>query len=401
MFKLGEPLKILLKGSLISQLLAFLLVPVVTYVYSPKEFGEYAELLNWAIMFSPIFAFGMERAIPYVKIEQQTPLFFRLTYLSLKTLLFFAVLIFFGCYFSDFFEPLKLIIVLLLSFSFFYSMLLGYYLVSTTKYKEDSNLKVFQSLSVLFGQISIGLIKPVSICLLLAELFARILVLMLSLKKNVLFTNFSLYRGLRKFKQYYTYGLMSTLMVTLCVNLPVVLIAFIYGEVKAALYFLSIKLLLAPASLISVSIGRLYYVDCCRNNAEEKSNERLFKSNFCKLFLLGGGVYSVAAIALPLLVNTLAISWQGAEELMYILMPLAFVQFFATPLSMTLTAYDKQYYDFVVNFFRLVGVLVISSTSYVYGYEFKTFLLGFVCISMLSYLTPLFISLKLVTSKND
>jgi O-antigen/teichoic acid export membrane protein len=123
MLKLEGPLATLLKGSVISQFLAFALIPVVTFLYSPKEFGFYAELLNWALLISPIFAFGLERAIPYVHKKKQAPLFFRLVVLSLKSFLFLflCVLIFgfLGDSRSAFFLSLALTISYLVFFCFF------------------------------------------------------------------------------------------------------------------------------------------------------------------------------------------------------------------------------------------------------------------------------------------
>lgn len=402
MLGFSSPLKTLLKGSFISQFLAFVLTPVITYLYSPGEYGEYAELLNWALIICPIFAFGLERAIPYVDECKQLPLLLRLSYVSIQTLCFLLLVTWFGAAFFDFYNPVKATLVLFIAYLVFYSLMIGYFLVTIGKYREDSHLKILQTLSILFGQVGVGFFKPLSITLLAAELFGRVSAILFTLNKNVSFVRCSIYRGVRKLKQYYTYGLASTVLVALCINLPVILIAFIYNETMSALYFLSVKLLLAPAALLSVSIGRLYYVECCRNNSENKPNIELFKSNLLKLFTFGAVIYIIIALFLPLAIHLLEDSWQGARTIMYILLPLAFVQFFATPLSMTLTAYNKQYYDLIINSCRLLCIACLSGAAYFYNFGFYTFLSGFVLISILCYLAPLFISFSLVAKfRND
>jgi hypothetical protein len=81
---------------------------------------------------------------------------------------------------------------------------------------------------------------------------------------------------------------------------------------------------------------------------------------------------------------------------MYVIVPLSFVQFFATPLSMTITAYNRQKYDLLINTFRLFSLIVISTYAYLYQLDFSLFLHSFVLVSIASYLMPLLIAFKLV-----
>ena len=175
MLSFNSPLKILLKGSFLSQALALLLTPLVTWIYSPAEYGEYAKTINWALIISPVFALGLERAIPFVKKGQQLPLFIRLTGLSIKFLIAMIIGVWvLHCLPFYNVEAVKCTFILVIAFLVFYSILLGYLLVSNKQYKSDSQLKVTQTMSVLIGQICVGFYKPLFISLILMELLGRL-----------------------------------------------------------------------------------------------------------------------------------------------------------------------------------------------------------------------------------
>ena len=54
----------LLSGSAIGQLLAFIIIPYLTHVYSPESLGEYQVVLSASMLFSILLTLKLEIAIP-------------------------------------------------------------------------------------------------------------------------------------------------------------------------------------------------------------------------------------------------------------------------------------------------------------------------------------------------
>jgi O-antigen/teichoic acid export membrane protein len=394
---LGNRLKVLLAGSFISQFLGIALIPIITTLYTPSEYGVYVSILNWALILSPLYFVGLEKAIPAVRPCAQLPLFKRLLIVSLQILLmlFSFILILDISFDLGTLDDYKWFLSLILSYFLSLTVLLGFYFVSSSKVKEDSSLKVAQTSLVLLGQVCGGILKLGGIGLSIIDIIGRLIgIIIFSSKVNLRDTK--QYLGLRGLSQYYKFGLPSTMLITLCINLPVILIAELYSEEHSALYFLALKLLLAPAALFSVSIGRLYFTDACNNEQTGKSNKLLFINTLKKLAMIGGAFYFLILMIIPIISNFLGAEWRGIEGVLYILLPLSFIQFLTTPLSMSFTVYKKQQLDLSISLLRFLSLGVISAFCYFENVSFDHYLIYCVIMSIAIYTLSLLISYVLI-----
>ena len=205
---------------------------------------------------------------------------------------------------------------------------------------------------------------------------------------------------IEKYKNYYRIDLPSALMNSFAINLPVALIGSYFGSAYSGYYYMILKLLNAPISLISSSVGVVY-----RKEAVDYYHKNgIFKPVYIKTFkiltLLSIGIFfPIYFLSDWAITQFMGDKWYGLEKYIVILLPMFFMKFIVSPLSFSFYVADKMKYDLWGQAFYVLSV----SFSMYYSKILKNVDLAFILLMMsgvMTYILYLSISYKVSYVKN-
>src|SRR5690554_3794926 len=86
---------VLVSGTLIAKLIGLLTTPIVSRLYTPQDFGEYAIITSVAIIIQSFVTLGLNSAIMVAETEEDSKDVFMVTFIiiiSLSSLIFFGMI---------------------------------------------------------------------------------------------------------------------------------------------------------------------------------------------------------------------------------------------------------------------------------------------------------------------
>ncbi len=151
-----------------------------------------------------------------------------------------------------------------------------------------------------------------------------------------------------KYKSYYIFDLPATLLNIASLHAPAYLILYFYGPAQSGLYFMAFKLLAAPVSLLTSSVGMVYRRDATKEYLEYNDFRVIFNKTFKVVFFLSS-ILMLAGFNLTsfLVVPLLGVEWLGVDEIILILLPMFCLKLIASPLSYSFYIVDRLEYDFI------------------------------------------------------
>ena len=156
---------ILLKGTVLAQIIPLIISPFLTRLYSPKEFGVLALFSSISVILGSIVNGRYEQALVLIKTENEAR---HLTILSLLISLFmslflFFFFLFFSTYLIDFFNESDLAFwiyfIPIVVFSIGVYNTLNYYELRKKNFQNISNSEIYRSSSFAVVQLGFPLIK--------------------------------------------------------------------------------------------------------------------------------------------------------------------------------------------------------------------------------------------------
>jgi len=174
------------------------------------------------------------------------------------------------------------------------------------------------------------------------------------------------------------------------------------GEIILGYYSLIDRALGAPATLLGVAIGRVYYRSAAKLKNLKKDALNLFDSTSLTLFLLSLCIFSLAYVAsLAFEPDLTKNNWTGAFDLIPILLPLYLLKFAVVPVSMTTAVYEKQRASLAWNLIYVLSLNAVLFFSYsVANTNYELILNIYVYWSILFY-GILFILLRKFITESD
>ncbi|MGQ9887848.1 MAG: lipopolysaccharide biosynthesis protein [Aggregatilineales bacterium] len=144
-------------------------------------------------------------------------------------------------------------------------------------------------------------------------------------------------------------------------NLPILLIAALYGAETAGLYLLGQRVLGTPMRLISVSVGEVFYSRAAQIKRENPAAlTRFYLKTVQKLFLIGVGPIALFAIVGPPLFGwVFGREWQAAGHIMQVIAPMLLAEFTVSPVSRIVFVIERQDAQLVWDAFIAAAVLIV------------------------------------------
>ncbi|WP_417266678.1 lipopolysaccharide biosynthesis protein [Brumimicrobium sp.] len=396
---------ILMSGTVLSQLVPLLIMPILTRIYTPEQFGLVANYLAMATFLSMLTMGRLETAIVLPQSDivsnRVKNLCLFLSTLSLLVILFLCVV------FSHNISELigKEGVYLLPVFTFCYSMyqVINYSLMRQKNYKALAKLKIILSIVLvsfqfLFSYFDIGLLLALTFS------YLSILVFDFIFKTNIFkFGNFKFFRfsklkrmtkTLFEYKSIPLYTAPASLIDSgrnLSVNY---LIANGFGNALLGQYSLSLRILQGPIQLVNAVLGQVFFSEVSRVE-REKVYPILCKS---VVFLALLGIVPFLLIyfyAVDFFVLIFGVEWRVAGEIAISLTPWLYFNFVSSPISSVFLIINKQ----KVSFYFSCSYFITAASSIYFARGEIVETLSFFSYSM-SLLLLVYITLALLFSRN-
>lgn len=369
----------LMSGTSIAQAIPVIVTPVLTRIYSPAEFGLFGVYMALILIGGMIATGRLEMAVLIARKDNDA--------LQLAT---GSIML------SGLFSAFVLIIVILWGEQlamlsgqpdikpWLYIVPCSIFLFSTYKmalywlnrkkhYGQMSQTRVIQSSSISTLQIVIGFFTKMNAGLAIADCVGRAIALILifsRIKHSVKLPRFSWIKQVALLKRYRKFPLLgspASLLNTLSLQMPYLIIPALLTSAVAGLYFLVFRVLMMPVALLGEAMMEVF---------RKKALEHLDKQGTCRpvfvktlLFLTIVGLPPMALLVLlgqELFAFIFGEEWREAGFYASLLAPMAFLRLVCAPLSGVLLIREKLQLIFWLQFLFFVMVAVSLILGWLY-----------------------------------
>lgn len=366
---------VLVGGTAFAQLIALLVLPILTRLYSPEDFGVLAVYTSVLALISVVACLRFEIAIPMPKDDQEAAALF---VLALGSVVLITILSSIGVWvFSDQLAAAtegKLsgytwLIPIGVFFAGLYAAL-QYWATRNKVFPLVAKTRMTQAISSSSTQLGMGFLGAAPFGLLLGQLLS-VGAGIIGLGKYFLQGSISLVQALsmsqlkdtfKKYDRFPKYSTLEAFANTGGIQIPIILIAYYAAGAEAGFLMLAMRLLSAPMGLIGGAVAQVYLSEAAEKHHQGQLKAFTYKAiwglakvGFVPLLLAG----VLAPYIIPLIFGE---GWQRVGVLIAWMVPWFFMQFITSPVSMALHITGHQKIAFVLQLFGLlirVGVVVV------------------------------------------
>lgn len=385
----------LMTGTTIAQALPIAAAPILTRIYTPADFGLFAFYFAIVSILSVLATARYEMAIVLPK---RTSHAFQLVMLSwlISTVVSIFVALFIWLFEKQIVSllnsPTLSHWLYLIPVSIFLTGLyqsLYYWFNRRKEYKTMANSRVVQSGTMVATQVLLGWLSKVGASgLILGQIVGQALSVIVMSK--IFLQDTKIIHKSSKFKQYILakrylnfpkFMVPAHLMNVFSAQSPNIMINIFYSAASAGYFVLVQRVVAAPMSIVGLSIA-----DVFRKEADEQIKAKgecvvLFKNTLKKLMLISLIPFFVFFIFAPDLFEVIfGTPWREAGDYARILVPMFFLGFSASPLSVMYIVKERQKLYFLIQLIlafsvifsflmdSIEGTLVVISTSFSLAY---------------------------------
>ncbi|MBD3843174.1 MAG: oligosaccharide flippase family protein [Campylobacterales bacterium] len=356
-------------GTTIAQAVPILIMPILTRLWSPEEFGVFATYMAFVAILGVISAGRLDMALMLPSKNEDAV---RILIIGLALSLTFVLLLYPIIFSFDKVLPVwgftvetwHYLVPLGVFLYASYAMMIAWH-NRNKNYKLMSQSRVIQSTSISFSQAFIGLIAKFNFGLIFSDLIGRLLSIILIIRGTGLLSlklKMSKTKKIALLKRYRKFPLIEAPASFINVSshqLPFIVLPIIFSPVIVGHYFLVFRVLMMPASLVGTAVLEVF-----KNRAQEDfkrtgSCRPIFIKTGLALFSIGVFPVVVLILFAPTLFSfVFGEEWREAGEYAQVLAPLALAQFVSAPLSYVLVFREKLFLDLKLQIVFLSLVVV-------------------------------------------
>jgi len=368
---------VLAGGTAAGQIISIIAMPIITRLYTPKDFGILSIYLSVLTILAAVISLRYELAIPLPKRDHIARQVVRLGFIivMLSTIIVILVGFLFEKTFITFFQLDELLMeyLWLLPLSFLaiglYN-LLSYWAIRKKEYHLIAKTKLSQSVSGVTTHITMGYLQSGAFGLIIGSIVGQVVgifSLFLFFKKSIPKKKSKIAIKIKrifavavKYRQFPQFSMPAGLMSATGQSAPALLLAEFYGLEIAGYFLLANKVIGAPLQMIGSSISQVYYAEAAQIVRTKPSHlKRLFLSLTKKLF------YFSLLLSLILILTgkwvfllVFGEEWEIAGIYVSILALMFFARFITNPLAVTFSILEKQRLTLLIQI-----IIIISSVG--------------------------------------
>jgi O-antigen/teichoic acid export membrane protein len=389
-------------GTGAAQLIPIIILPMLTRLYTPSEFGIFGGFVGVTALMAIIATAKYDIAIIQPIDESDADQVFKLsifTAISFVCCLYILLFIFeskilalTGYYEMVFLIPVTaLIISLNSSFS---------YLLNRKKfYKQMSLNKILQSvlvgiISLVLGYVNFGYLGLIA-GYIIGSFFVTLILFFKYWKCVAKANTIRMFYMAKKYRSYPLYSLPSGISNVSANQLPVIWLTKIFNADISGFYFLVHKILSAPIALFSSSVGLVFRQYAQSEKISTGTYSKIYITTLKKLSLMGLPIFTIVGLfGQEIFSFIFGSEWKVAGLYAQILSPMFFLKFTIFPLLSSFNVSDKLKIDFIGQVIHMLSIVM----ALLIGYFYNSALYSIVFISLFGsifYLIFLFISYRL------
>ena len=381
--KFAQNVAIIASGTAGAQAIAILLSPVITRLYGPEAFGLLGIFTSLTIILSTIISLCYPIAIVLPKEDDEAKGLAWLSFyiaLSISFLLLIALFLWadglLDLVGAQEIAPFALFIPLFLIFSAT-TQIAQQWLIRKKMFYIYAKSAVYQAVLVGCAKIGLGIINPAAAILIIVYSFGQLFVtfsLLLNIQKQESSANHSyhpkpstnqLTHLAQRYSDFPLYRSPQVFINAISQNLPVLLLASLFGPLFAGFYTLAKSVLAQPTNLISHSLGNVFYPHASEAFRRNKNLTPLLIKATAYLALVGIIPYGlIIGIGPQAFEFVFGIEWRSAGEYARWLSLMLFFGFINRPSVMIVPIIGEQ---------KLLLIYEIAST----GIKILALYLGF------------------------
>lgn len=387
---------ILMTGTAIAQAIPVFISPILTRLYSPHEFGVFAIYMAVCSILSVVATGRYEQVVMLPQKDEDAANVVILSFIvtTLFSLLLLVIVVLFNSGITSFLGNseisgwLYLIPFSVLSMGVYNT--LNYWLnrkknfttMSTNRIMQGSVTASGQLVFGKFGASSVGLIGGFFIGWLTANLFAA---------RSYQFRSFpirlsSIIAHAKLYKDYPRVSAPGALLDCASVQAPIFFLTKGYEAATVGFFSLAMRAISAPASIISYSIGQVYFQKIsvlAYTNSEAIFPEVVQSAK--KLAIFAVAVFSpFIFFGSEIFEFIFGKNWRVAGDYVQIISPALLVRFIVSPLSTIFLATGNVRLGTMWQMFYFISTIIVMTSMK--GKNISTFLVGFVINEIIMYL---------------
>jgi len=364
---------VLLSGTTIAQALPIVMMPVLTRLYTPAEFGVLAIFVAITTILGAIANARYELALTLPETDDEAITVAALglaiaTGFSLVLLIPFVLFngavtaLFDNTAISTWLYFVPLVVWLIGLFNVF-----NFLNTRLKRYRDIAVSHVFRSASMVGVQMLLGVFKAGSAGLVSGQIISQLAVAVrighgLPIKRifKQICDIASLKIAALRFRRFFVFMLPATLMNSLSANFITLYLPVIFSIKTLGFYSLAQRALGAPSALIGSSIGQVYMQEASAERLETGNVRRAFSKALKKLAVLSVIIFMpLYFVVEDLFALVFGENWRIAGYYTKILIPYFAVNFIVASLSATDSVMEKQYFYAAFNALMLIGLVGI------------------------------------------
>lgn len=390
----------LITGTTIAQALPIALSPILTRLYTPSEFGVLALFVSITTIFGAAANARYEVAIVIPKEEKEALALLVLSFciaFGLSIFLFAVVVLFHDLIVrllgSDelstwlYLAPLSVLFIGVFN-------ALNFYNTRNKNFKTIAQANVFKSSAMVFFQLTLGLLKLGTSGLIIGQVSSHLsgnLKLARSAleKKGMIkgLTGGDIRDAAKRYQNFPKISLWGILANTLSQNLTNLVTSILFSIKTLGFYSLAQRSLGAPSILVGTSFGQIYMQEAAIQRNKYNNAKSIFFRTLKRLFIISLPIFSILFfIVEDVFAFVFGEEWRVAGQYAKIMMPLFWIRFIATPLSLTNIVFEKQKLALAWQIGLLLLSFIVYGFVYYYSFPIEFFLYLYTAVLFVYYL---------------
>lgn len=376
----------ILGGTFVAQLILILSIPLVTRLYSPENFGDFAVFMGVLGGLGVVASYRYELVIAGIRkdIYASVTLKVVIVLCSLNAILITIFLLF--LMFTEF-VYIDLFFILL-PISFLINGLFQALIITSlreSKINIVSIIKIIQSVILISSQIILDEFGSFGLCL--AQLISVSVGLIITLyvcrdaiTRNKKITRKKFFYVLKKNIECLKFSSPAAFLNAAGMHMPVLLLSYFFSPLYAGLYAVATRILLTPANLVTNAISKVLLSEAKEFHDKYYINT-IFKKNIkLQLSLIIPPLIVVCFINEEFFSYLLGEQWLGISSLVKYFAPWVLLSFLSNPCLIVLETTGKQK---VILFFQACMLIVRFLSIYI-GYVYDS---GELALQLFSYVS--------------
>jgi O-antigen/teichoic acid export membrane protein len=364
-------------GSIISQGIGFLFLPILSRLYSPHEFGLFYSFTGIAQIACLISTLKYEKSIILPEDEKKGDVLALLTLIiTCISSIIMMLLIFILKSLNIYLGAIQDYIYLIPLSSIVYALtsILILWFQRKEKFFLISIINITMITLIMLSSVIIGYFKIINNGLIISYVLGCLLLIIgivtLCYKKFInifkLIEIVDLKNSFFKYIDFPKYYLAYDLLLSGIGFIIPFLIASLFSEQDCGMYSMAIRILNVPYIIISISVSNVFLVNAKKEFQKNNSFGQLYLNTLKKLFVLGLVIYSLGFIIGGRVISiVLGTQWEGIQPYVQVISIVAFFEFVAYVFrANTYIIVQKQKIGLIIqSIYSILSISVLVITS--------------------------------------